>query len=100
MRPDNSISRHYMLLTVSVILYIVSLLSHAIGMTFFLVLLVLDIYPLRKFDAGNGWWKSSTTRRTLLEKIPFAAAAVAIAMVTVCIRIASAGVWKKPVPSC
>jgi protein O-mannosyl-transferase len=96
--PETDIGRHYMLLTVSVVLYIVSLLSYAIGMTFFLVLLVLDIYPLRKFDAGSGWWKSSTNRRTLLEKIPFAAAALSIAMVTVCIRMASAGVWKKPVP--
>jgi Flp pilus assembly protein TadD len=97
-KTDKSIRRHYILLTASVILYIVSLLSHAITMTFFVVLFILDIYPLRNFDAGKGWWKSSANRRTLLEKIPFAAAALAIAGITVCIRVASAGLWTKPVP--
>jgi Flp pilus assembly protein TadD len=95
---DKSIRRHYILLTVSVILYIVSLLSHAIVTAFLPVLFILDIYPLRNFDAGKGWWKSSANRRTLLEKIPFAAAALAIAVTTVFIRVASVGVWTKPVP--
>ena len=94
---DKSISRHYILLTVSVILYIVSLLSHAVGITFFLVLFVIDIYLLRKLGDSRGWWKSTAGRRALLEKIPFAIAALAIAVITVCIRIASAGVWQKPV---
>jgi protein O-mannosyl-transferase len=89
--------RHYMLLAVSVVLYIISLLSHAIVMTFFPILLVLDIYLFGKFSDGSGWWKSATNRRTLLEKIPFAAAALSIALITVCIRMVSAGVWVKPV---
>lgn len=91
------IGRRYMLLTVSIMLYIFSLLSYAIGMTFFLVLLVMDIYPLGNFDTGSGLWKSPTNRRTLLEKIPFAAAALSVALITVFIRIASAGLWGKPV---
>ena len=91
------IVRHYILLTVSVVLYIVSLLSYAIGITFFLVLPVLDIYLLRKFDDGGGLWKSTANRRMLLEKIPFAAAALSVALVTVGIRMVSAGVWAKPV---
>ena len=95
--PDKSISRHYILLTISVIFYIVSLLSYAIGMTFFFVLIALDIYPLGKLNFGNKWWEAPANRRALLDKIPFAAVAIVIALVTVCIRMASAGVWAKPV---
>jgi hypothetical protein len=91
------IRRHYLLLTVSVALYVVSMLSYAIVITFFFVLFIMDIYLFRNFDVSKGWWKSSTNRRILLEKIPFAATALSIAVISVCIRIASAGVWRKPV---
>jgi len=91
-------SRHRRLyLTAAVVLYGFSLLSYAIGMTFFVVLFILDIYPLRRFGGSKGWWQTPSARRALLEKLPFAIASAAIAIVTVCIRIASAGVWQKPV---
>jgi len=88
--------RRCLLLAASVTLYILSILSHAIGITFFLVLPVLDVYPLRKLGGSMGWWESPSARRTLLEKLPFAAAAGAVALVSVHIRVASAGVWAKP----
>ncbi len=92
-----NIRRYYLFLAASVTLYIMSLLSYAIGMTFFLVLIILDIYPLKKLGGNKGWWTTSAARRTILEKLPFVGAAGAVALVTVCIRIASAGVWEKPV---
>ncbi|MDD5628604.1 MAG: tetratricopeptide repeat protein [Elusimicrobia bacterium] len=45
--------------------YLISLLSKSMGMTLFVVLLILDFYPLR--------------RRRLLEKVPFAALGLAAA---------------------
>ena len=95
--PGTSTRRYCLLLMLSVVFYIVSLLSYAIGMTFFLVLIVLDIYLFRKLTLHNKWWETPANRLALLEKIPYAGAAVIIALVTVCIRIASAGVWTKPV---
>jgi hypothetical protein len=41
--------------------------------------------------------KSIEARRVLLEKLPFVAAAVVVALVTVSARAASAGIWRKPV---
>jgi Flp pilus assembly protein TadD len=95
--PGISTRRYYLLLPLSVVFYIVSLLSHAIGMTFFLVLIVLDVYLFRKLNFGSKWWKISSNRHVLFEKIPFAVSAAVIALITVSIRIISAGVWKKPV---
>src|SRR5439155_5619916 len=46
------------------------------------VLLILDVYPLRRLGGSLGWW-SEPARRVYVEKIPFvllAAAASAIAL--------------------
>jgi len=94
-----SVAQRHLAMATSVISYVFSLLSHAIGMTFFLVLIVLDVYPLGRLGGKNGLWRSATVRHsTLLEKLPFAAAALAIGVVTVTIRMTSAGVWEEPVP--
>src|SRR5438128_4007953 len=48
-----------------------------------IVLLILDVYPLRRLGGSIGWW-SEPARRVYVEKIPFvllAAAASAIALV-------------------
>src|SRR2546430_16510768 len=47
-----------------------------------IVLLILDVYPLRRLGGAVGWW-SAPARRVYVEKIPFvllAAAASAIAL--------------------
>ena len=90
--------RHYLLLATSVIFYMISLLSHALGMTFFLILPVIDICLFVKPGSGDDRPRISfPNRRMLLEKIPFAVAALAISLVTIGIRMASAGIWDKPV---
>src|SRR5262245_31684319 len=70
-------------LAVSAVLYVLSLLSKASGMTLPLVLLVLDVYPLRRLGGGMGKWFGADARRVWLEKLPFfiaAAAAGAVAL--------------------
>lgn len=57
--------------TVAVIVYGLSLLSKASGMTLPIVLLVLDVYPLRRLGGGAGRWFGSAARLVWLEKIPF-----------------------------
>ena len=61
----------------SVALLTLSLLSKAWGMTFFVVLVILDWYPLRRL----AWPPLSPANRTvLLQKLPFAALGIAFAI--------------------
>jgi len=51
--------------------YVCSLLSKAMSMTLPAVLLVLDVYPLRRLPWPPQKWRHSEHRSVLLEKIPF-----------------------------
>lgn len=51
------------------IFYVFSLLSRAWGITMPLVLLILDVYPLRRFGWRN--WSAASHEKVLIEKIPF-----------------------------
>jgi cytochrome c-type biogenesis protein CcmH/NrfG len=62
-------SRRWM--TISLALYLLSLLSKASGITLPLVLLVLDVYPLRRLGQPSIGWFGPTTRNVWREKIPF-----------------------------
>jgi len=54
----------------SILFFIFSLLSRAWGITLPLVLLILDAYPLRRFNINSG--TTWSYKRLLIEKIPFA----------------------------
>jgi tetratricopeptide (TPR) repeat protein len=54
---------------VSVLLFAMALLAKAMVLTLPVVLLILDVYPLRRLDAGSG----AVARVVWLEKIPFLA---------------------------
>src|SRR5881296_1992354 len=59
-----------------------ALLSKSMAVSLPVVLLILDVYPLRRLGGSIGWW-SKPARRIYVEKIPFvllAAAASAIAV--------------------
>src|SRR5438445_581387 len=66
----------------SVAVFICALLSKSMVVNLPVVLLILDVYPLRRLGGAIGWW-SEPARRVYVEKIPFvllAAAASAIAV--------------------
>src|SRR5947209_5002591 len=66
----------------SVAVFGCALLSKSMVVNLPVVLLILDVYPLRRLGGAIGWW-SEPARRVYLEKIPFvllAAAASAIAV--------------------
>ncbi len=65
--------------TASVVLLLFSLLSKAWGITLPVVLLVLDIYPLRRVGAARKEPLSSQVRRVLIDKLPFVVLAASIA---------------------
>ena len=55
----------------SFFLFLVALLFHALPVSLPAVLLILDVYPLRRFPDETGRWFDAS-RRALLEKAPFA----------------------------
>jgi tetratricopeptide (TPR) repeat protein len=60
----------------AVLACLLSLLAKASAMTLPFVLLIIDIYPLRRLGGSAGWWKE-TSRPVWLEKLPFLVLAVA-----------------------
>src|SRR5256886_6354675 len=66
----------------SVVTFVCALLSKSMVVNLPVVLLILDVYPLRRLGGAVGWW-SAPARRVYVDKIPFvllAAAASAIAL--------------------
>jgi Tfp pilus assembly protein PilF len=62
-------------------LFACSLLSKAIGLGFPLLLLLLDVYPLRRLGGRRGWWNKQT-RPVWLEKLPFLLLAIPFALIS------------------
>jgi protein O-mannosyl-transferase len=71
----------------SVALFTLALAAKAIAVTMPLVLIVLDVYPLRRLGGGPGRWFGQDARRVWLEKLPFAALALSTAAVAVRVRL-------------
>ncbi len=55
----------------SFLLFVAALLFKAVAVSLPVVLLILDVYPLRRFGDGTGRWFGASARRALLEKVPF-----------------------------
>src|SRR5438034_7059139 len=67
----------------AVAVFVCALLSKSMVVNLPVVLLILDVYPLRRLGGAIGWW-SEPARRVYVEKIPFvllAGAASAIAVI-------------------
>jgi tetratricopeptide (TPR) repeat protein len=64
------------------LLYVLSVLAKAIGMTLPIILLLLDVYPLRRLGGSRGWFGRATAL-VWLEKLPFAVVSLAIAALAV-----------------
>ena len=58
-------------LAVSVVFFVLALLSKSITMTLPFALVILDFYPLRRLGLTPREWFSPASRRVLLEKVPF-----------------------------
>ena len=55
----------------SFFLFVAALLFKAVAVSLPAVLLILDVYPLRRFPDEAGRWFGASARRALLEKVPF-----------------------------
>ena len=66
----------------SLALFIAALLSKATAMTLPAVLLILDVYPLRRVGGETGWWNAAA-RRVYVELAPFAALSAGAAVLSI-----------------
>jgi len=57
-------------------LFVCALLSKSMAVSLPAVMLILDVYPLRRLGGARGWW-GEPARRVYLEKIPFMLLALA-----------------------
>ncbi|MBN1365429.1 MAG: hypothetical protein JW976_11535 [Syntrophaceae bacterium] len=80
------------LIIAAFIFYTVSLLSQVIVITYFAVFFILDIFLFKRIGGANGWWKSQTAKRVLFEKLILAIPAIFTGVISVIVRIKSAGV--------
>lgn len=71
-----------------------SVLFYPVGIGLPLILLLLDVLPLRRIDPQNFNWKSWL--RLGLEKIPFLIVPIFVAIMTILGRINVSGFWHKP----
>ncbi len=55
----------------SFLLFVAAMLFKAAAVSLPAVLVILDVYPLRRFPDGTGRWFGASARRALLEKVPF-----------------------------
>jgi tetratricopeptide (TPR) repeat protein len=70
-------------LATAIILYGLSLLAQTSGITLPLVLLMLDVYPLRRLGGGPGKWFGREARRVWWETVPFLFLALGAALIGV-----------------
>lgn len=68
-------------LSLAVVIYALSLLSKASGMTLPMILIALDIYPLKRL--GPGKWFGSEGNKVWLEKVPFLLLGLGAAVIAV-----------------
>src|SRR5947208_3390586 len=64
----------------SVVTFVCALLSKSMVVNLPVVLLILDVYPLRRLGGAIGWW-SEPARRVYVEKIPFVLLAAAASVI-------------------
>lgn len=90
--------RYRLFMALSLVCYVCSLLSYPVGITFFMVFFLLDIFLLRRsvFSCSVSRWEA--LKQVLLGKLIFVLPAFAFGIVAVIARYRSTGIWGSPVP--
>ena len=65
----------------ALVLYAMTLLSKATTVTLPIVMVVLDLYPLRRLRTKSGAWRNRANESVLAEKLPFLALALATGLI-------------------
>ena len=75
-------------LIASMLLFAAALLCKAMAVCLPAVLLVLDIYPLRRLGGRHGGWFGANVRRVWLEKAPFVGLALVFSLIAIAAKLA------------
>ena len=70
LRASDRVTRSARWYGVSVVLFACALLSKSMAVSLPVVLLILDVYPLKRLGGPAGWWNASV-RHVYTEKVPF-----------------------------
>ncbi len=84
--PEDSCQPRQGWLVGSLLLFVIALLFLPVAVSLPAVLLILDIYPLRRFPDSTGRWFGASARRALLEKVPFVMVSVLFMGVAIAVR--------------
>ena len=87
---------HRLLYGCSVAAYAMAMLTYPLAFGWALVLLALDWYPLRRFEAGAAWRRNARLRGPLREKVPFVLLG-GLVLATLFARANPSIVWAQPV---
>jgi hypothetical protein len=71
----------------SILFFAAALLCKAMAVGLPAVLLVLDIYPLRRLGGGRGRWFGPTVRGVWFEKVPFVGLVLMFVMITIAAKL-------------
>jgi Flp pilus assembly protein TadD len=69
------------------ILFAAALLSKVVAVSLPAVLLILDVYPLRRLGSGPGRWCGPTVRKVWWEKVPFGALSLVFMVLAIAGRV-------------
>ena len=72
----------------SMAVFVLALLSKSMVVNLPIVLLILDVYPLRRLGGAVGWW-SAPARRVYVEKIPFVLLAIAVSAIAIMAQLSA-----------
>ncbi len=75
----------------SFVLFVAALLSHAVAVSLPAVLLILDVYPLRRLGDGPGRWFGPSARKVWWEKVPFVMVSLVFMGLAIAARAAITG---------
>ena len=89
--------RYWIYIVLSIFAYIFSLLSYPLGITFFPVFILIDIFLLRRFEFSCSGMRWQIIRPILVEKFFFAAPAFFFGIFTVIIFFRQSLKWSSPV---
>lgn len=78
--PGAQRTRSYGWYVLSVVFLLCSLLSKAWGMSFFVIIAILDVYPLRRLPERLRDWARADARTVWLQKLPYIALGVGAAV--------------------
>jgi protein O-mannosyl-transferase len=79
--PGESEVKSWRVYGLSCLLLLCSLLSKAWGMSFVVVVIILDVYPLRRLPASVTGWRLPPFRSVLLQKVPYLLLGLAAAVI-------------------